>query len=321
MGIRGLSIFLKTKAPKAHRSLAWNTADFRGQRWGVDCQCLLHRAKGEGLSPITVIAALIVRLRRLGVEPIFVFDGRPPAIKADVIADRRATRQAVQKEMEEVRTEMTKTGITETERIAMQTRMDGLQRKAPMVSNGDRDAIKQLLYAAGVLFVTANGEADDVLAHQCRTGGLQAVISTDMDMLARAVPRLIVPDTADGSVMTVITLAQILTDLRLTYDQFVEACAMMGCDYSGKEWRSWAPWAAVNAAAAGSIFDISGAAILVESVAMLKGQGMSWEDMLSENQRSKWAIGSPAVEVDTLEDFCQTHGWPTDWVRFLSKSV
>jgi len=321
MGIRGLSIFLKNKAPKAHRSLAWNTTDFSGQRWGVDCQCLLHRAKGDGLSPLTVIAALLVRLRRIGVEPIFVFDGRPPATKADVIADRRATRQAVQKEMEEVRTEMTRVDITETDRIAMQTRMDSLQRKAPSVSNGDRDSIKRLLYAAGVLFVTANGEADDVLAYQCRTGGLQAVISTDMDMLARGVPRLIVPDTADGSVMTVITLTQVLTDLRLAYDQFVEACVMMGCDYSGKEWRSWAPWAAVNAAAAGSIFDISGTAVLVESVTMLKGQGVAWEDVLGDKQRSKWALGAPAVEADALAELCQSHGWPVDWLRFLSKSM
>jgi flap endonuclease-1 len=316
MGIRGLSNFLKNKVPKAHRSIAWNSVDYKGQRWGVDCQCLLHRARGEGLSPLTVIAALIMRLRRMGVEPVFVFDGRPPAAKADVIADRRVVRQAVQKEMAEVQAEIATGRLTEVEQIAAQTRIDGLQKKAPQITNGDRDEIKRFLYAAGVLFVTAQGEADDVLAFQCRAGALQAVISTDMDMLARGVPLLIVPDTNDASVMTGITLNTVLVGLGLTYEQFVDACVLMGCDYTGKDWRSWTPWVAVAAISAGTVQDISGAS---PAAAMLRGDGVAWEQVLAEGQRTKWAAGVPAVERDNLYEFCQKNAWPIDWMRVIAE--
>jgi hypothetical protein len=319
MGIRGLSIFLKNKTPKAHRSIVWTSVEYKGQRWGVDCQCLLHRARGEGLSPLTVIAALVMRLRRMGVEPVFVFDGRPPAAKADVIADRRVVRQAVQKEIEEVQAEIATGLLTEVERITAQTRIDGLQKKAPQITNGDRDEIKRFLYAAGVLYVTAMGEADDVLAFQCRAGNLQAVISTDMDMLARGVPLLIVPDTNDASVMTGITLASVLRGLGLTYDQFVEACVLMGCDYTGKDWRSWAPWVAVAAVASGAIRDISGGAMLIPAAAMLRGDRVVWEDVLTDGQRTKWAAGAPAVERENLYEFCQTKAWPVDWVRVIAE--
>lgn len=316
MGIRGLSNFLKNKVPKAHRSVAWNSGEYRGQRWGVDCQCLLHRARGDGLSPLTVIAALVFRLRRMGVEPVFVFDGRPPAAKADVIADRRVVRQAVQKEIAEVQAEIASGVLTQVEQIAAQTRIDGLQKKAPQITNGDRDEIKRFLYAAGVLFVTAQGEADDVLAFQCRAGALQAVISTDMDMLARGVPLLIVPETNDASVMSGIALSAVLTGLGLTYEQFVQACVLMGCDYTGKDWRPWAPWVAVSAVSAGTVQDISGGAA---AGAMLRGDGVAWDQILSENQRTKWAAGAPAIERDNLYALFEKHAWPIDWMRVMTE--
>lgn len=323
MGIRGLGGYLKWKVPAARRSVNW--AAYRGQRWGIDCSCLMYRARAESLSPITVMASLLVRCRRAGVTPVVIFDGRPPAVKADTIDQRKVQRVAAQKEMAEIKAELKeKAGaLTELERADKEHRCAVLQKKAPQVTHSDKDDLKKLLYAAGVLFITPNGEADDILAYLCRTGELQAVISTDMDMLARGVPLLVVPETADASVLTGISTAAVLDGLRLTYTQFVDACMLMGSDYSGKGWHSMPPAAAVDAARRGvdwGVVDVSGAVCdtMARGARLLRGEGIVWTALLGEKQLEKWAAGAPAREPDTLAALASAHGWPLDWVTVLS---
>jgi hypothetical protein len=315
MGIKGLGGFIKWKIPNARKSVTW--AGHSGERWGVDCSCLLYRARGAGLSPLTVIASLLVRLRRCGIEPVFIFDGRPPAAKADVVDQRRVFRQAAHKEMADIKVGLEAADLTAGEKSDMERRHADLQKKAPVVTGGDKDEIKKLLYGAGVQFVTASGEADDVLAFLCRTGYLQAVLSTDMDMLPRGVPLLVIPETADATVLTQIKLADVLVGLGLDYPQFVNACMLMGSDYSG----SWlGPKEAVALAKKGFAWSAVGAdpSVMEQGVALLSGTGVQWEEIVSEKQRAKWDLGRPPCEAETLTAFATSNGWPTDWVRVLT---
>lgn len=297
-------------------------------KWGVDIQCLLCRARAGGLSPLTVMASLIVRLRRAGIEPVVVFDGKPPAAKTEVTSERRTQRQAAQTEMSEIKADIEakeQSGqMNETLRAKMMTRVDELQRKAPIISHGEKDEIKQFLYASGVQSLTASGEADDVLAYLARTGAIQAVISTDMDMLARGVQRLVVPETNDATTMTEMSLPAVLTSLGLTYAQFVDACVLMGSDYTGRSWRSIEPRMAVDAARRGVVWtamDVSGGVCdaLSMAAAMLRGDGVVWDALLNERQRAKWTAGRPAVEVEALTSFHAKAGWPADWLLVLGR--
>ena len=320
MGVRGLGGFIRWKLPHVRKTLDWRK--HTGKRWGVDCSCLLYRARGVSLSPVSVIASLIVRLRRSNIEPVFVFDGRTPTVKGDVVDQRRVVRQAAQREMAEIKVDLAEGGLTEIQKAEMDRRHADLQKKAPVVTSGDKDDVKTFLHAAGVLFVTAAGEADDVLAYLCRDGTLQGVVSTDMDMLARGVPYLIVPETNDASVLTEICLGDVLSGIGLQYTQFVDACMLMGSDYSGKGWRSMEPKAAIEMARSGvqwAEIDISGSvcSVMERGVALLLGSGIQWEDIIGERQRAKWLLGQPTREPDTIATLAKSHGWPVDWVPVL----
>ena len=285
----------------------------------------MYRARAENLSPSTVMASLLVRCRRAGVTPVVIFDGRPPAVKADTLDQRKVQRVAAQKEMADIKAELKEGAavLTELQRADKEHRCTVLQKKAPQVTHNDKDELKKFLYAAGVLFITPNGEADDALAYLCRTGEIDAVVSTDMDMLARGVPLLVVPETADASVLTVITTATVLDGLRLTYTQFVDACMLMGSDYSGKGWHSMPPAAAVDAARRGvvwSAIDVSGTVCdtMERGARLLRGEGVMWTAMLGEKQVEKWAAGAPPRELDALVSIGAAHGFPQDWVTVLS---
>jgi 5'-3' exonuclease len=320
MGIRGLGGFLKWKVPSARKNIVWAT--HAGQRWAIDCSCLLYRAKGARLSAITVLASLIVRMRAAHIEPIIVFDGRTPTVKTETVEARRVVREAAHKEIAEITSVLRDTTLTEAERADREIRAQALQAKAPQVTARDRDDIKKFLYAAGVLFVTAMEEADDVLAYMARTGMISGVVSTDMDMLARGVPLLIVPETADTTVLSAISLTHVLSELRLGFDQFVHACVLMGTDYTPKGWRTMVPAAAVEVARRGIDWgglDASGGVCMAleTNVDQLMGVGVSWERLLADSQREKLAAGSPPREADNLVAICEAQGWPASWRETL----
>lgn len=309
MGIRGLSKYLRARLPLARRPFQ-PSAGF----WAIDISCILYRARGVGLHLPTVIASLIVRLRKAGGEPIFVFDGSAPTAKTAVVEKRRADRAATQKEMTALRAELTeKAEKPERERADIEVRIATLQQKAPTVSGSDRDTVKQLLYAAGVLFVTAAGEADDLLGFLDRTGIVAGVISTDMDMLARGVGRLVIPETPDCSVLVELTLSHVLSSLGLTYDHFVNACQLMGSDYTPSEWKTVDPaMAFMSVRQPGFVLD----PMLEEGAAMLRGIGVTFDTLLSEKQRARWLAGAPPAEPTTLTNIAVA-GWPRDWITVL----
>jgi hypothetical protein len=218
-------------------------------------------------------------------------------------------------------TELSGADLTSSERVDKEGQVAALQAKTPIVNRGDRDELKRFLYAAGVLFVTATGEADDLLAYLARERHISAVVSTDMDMLARGVPLLIVPDTADATVMTEIALTSVLAALRLTQSQFLDACLLMGSDYAPVRWRRYEPAVAVEAARKG-LWDISGGALIVAAAApaagLLRGDGVTLDTLLSELQRAKWDAGVPAREPETMAAMVAEAGWPLDWLGLLA---
>jgi len=298
MGIRGLSRFLKQRAPSAYTAVSPSP---KIERWGIDCSCIMYRARAASLQPATVLAGLIVKLRGLGVEPIVIFDGKPPAVKATTLEERRAHRQTIQKEIDGLDPTVDSIQIT------------SLQRQIPTVSAADKDTVKQMLYAAGVLFLNASGEADDLLAALYKKGDITAVLSTDMDMLPRGIGRLILTESADASTLTCIHLDRILRILSITYDQFVAACVLMGSDYSE---RSMNPPQALLAVSSGRTpVDIT------ESSRCLKGEGVEIASLMAPSQEEKWRAGPPSTEPEALAALAITLGWPPGWLTTLQTKL
>lgn len=333
MGVRGLGGYLKWRVPGARRPICWSV--HAGETWAIDCSCILFRARGAGLDPRTVLASLLVRMRRFGITPIVVFDGRTPVAKAAVVQQRREVRSAVQDEMRGIRESLDVSGaaMSETTKVALEQRMDVLKATAPTVTREDRDDVKRFLYAAGVLAVTAEHEADDLLAWLARQKVVSAVVSTDLDMLARGIPLLVVPESPDTTLMAEVSLAGVLGGLGLPYPQFVEACMLMGTDYTPRSCHRLAPPAAVEAAGRGIHWERFVSLEEYEQVArgirLLTGAvededsedaDALWKSLLNERQREKWTAGAPACEPEALGALRESLGWPMDWVSALTRA-
>ena len=236
MGIRGLTGWIRWAAPPAIKTPNW--ASFSEKRVGIDILGFLYKAKANKTHPITYIAHLIAKCREYNIIPVPVFDGKPPDEKRETIRQRNEVRLKNDMKRQQLTTDMENATMTAEQRDTLTKEIGALTVSSIYVTTDERDEVKRLLYAAGVIFLNANGEADNVLAYLMRRGELDAVMSNDMDLLARGVHTLLVPERmgvpGDTSGWIAYELNNILEYAGLTYLQFLEMCVLMGSDYTNK---------------------------------------------------------------------------------------
>jgi len=246
-------------------------------------------------------------MRAAKVRAIVVFDGKPPVSKSATLDERRRIREAALTEMATIRESNLHNPFT-VKRLSL------LQRRAPIVTREIRDAVKQFLYAAGILFITATGEADNLLAALDLP-----VVSNDTDMLALGVSTLILPETASYSILKAISLNGLLDALGISYTQFVDACVFMGTDHKPSAWQPLSPATAIDAVKRGLDFGIEAhvlEALEIEAAHIMERPTV--ESLLSEWQLVKWRAGAPPVEPENLNTLAATHNWPRDWSATLT---
>ena len=129
------------------------------------------------------LSGLFFRTTRLlaehAVSLVFVFDGAPPALKAEEIARRRAVKATFERE----RAEALARGDTEA-----------AYAKATMTSRLTREMVeeaRELLRLLGIPTVQAPSEGEAQAAHMARTGRVWAAASKDYDTLLFGAPRLL----------------------------------------------------------------------------------------------------------------------------------
>jgi flap endonuclease-1 len=236
MGIRGLTGWIRWAAPAALKTPVW--ASYKNKRVGIDILGFLYKAKANKTHPIAYIAHLIAKCREYNIIPVPVFDGKPPDEKRETIRQRNEVRLKNDMKRQQLTTDMENATMTAEQRDTLTKEIGALTVSSIYVTTDERDEVKRLLYAAGVIFLNANGEADNVLAYLMRRGELDAVMSNDMDLLARGVHTLLVPERmgvpGDTSGWIAYELNNILEYAGLTYLQFLEMCVLMGSDYTNK---------------------------------------------------------------------------------------
>lgn len=103
-----------------------------------------------------------------------------------------------------------------------------LTKKSITVENNDIKNLKRFLDTLKIPYITAQNEADDMMAELYKNGIIQACQSDDMDMLPKGCGNVI-QINKNGIVQFL--LKEILDSLNMTYEQFVDLCILLGSDY------------------------------------------------------------------------------------------
>jgi flap endonuclease-1 len=313
MGIRGLTGWIQWAAAKTLKPPNWHT--FKSKRIGIDILGFLYKAKAAGTHPVTYIAHLIAKCREYNIIPIPIFDGKPPDEKRDIIRIRNESRLQNMEKQKQLVTTLESTEMSMDQKMQCTKHIQSLTAASVYITTLERDEVKQMLYACGVRFLNANGEADNVLAYMAKRGELEAVMTNDMDLLTRGVPMLLVPGglgvPGDKTGWISYNLEEILKTAELIYSQFVEMCVLMGCDYTTKVKSLPYKTAYFQIKYKGYAKTLAGlrlkdTSLYEKAIRILSGYKETAEDLMTEKQWAKWTAPLTA-EISHLNLLRQTH--------------
>lgn len=168
--------------------------DLSGQRFAVDAYNTIYQFlssirqpdgtplqdfKGNVTGHLTGIFYRNCRLLENGVRPIYVFDGKPPGFKSDVLGERAERKKEAEARW---KTALEKGNVEEARKAAQQT-----SRLTPkMVGEA-----KELLSYMGIPVIEAPSEGEAQASQMVIEGSADAVASQDMDCLLFGAPLLL----------------------------------------------------------------------------------------------------------------------------------
>lgn len=311
MGVRGLTGMIRWAAPAIIKTPDWS--QFHDKKIGIDILGFLYKTKAHKVSPFIYIANFIAACKEHSITPVMIFDGKPPDEKRAALKQRTELRMSSESTLKTLESDLVSVPLTPVRRSVIESKIHLLSQNASYFTSEERDLVKQLCYACGVMSLNATGEADDVLAYLSLHSEIDAVISNDLDLLARGVETLLVPGPfalpgdSDGWIQY--SLKDICTSIGFTYEQFVEMCVLMGTDYTiGHKtlpYKSsyWAIKYRGKLSETLNTMYVTNHEPYLVAKARLMGEHYSKDTLMNEKQWEKWYSGPPTREIETLVEF------------------
>jgi len=230
MGIKGLNKFIQIYAPGAINELS--VSDLKNKTIAFDTSILIYQFviairntgydlmnnDGKITSHIHAIIMKTLSFLKKEINPIYVFDGKPPQIKMDTLKERSKNRQAAISQLKD-----------ETNFFNKEQKIK-LLKQSVVITGKQMDQCKEVLRLIGIPVIDALEEADPQCALLSKLNLVDAVASEDMDLLTFGVEKLL--KNVNASKITEISLSKILSETGLTQDKFIDLCILMGCDYA-----------------------------------------------------------------------------------------
>ena len=230
MGIKNLFKIISKKAPSSITSK--NISDYIGKYLILDANMVIYqyviaiRSRGSDLknsdgkitSHVLGVISKSLLLLKNGIVPVFVFDGKAPKIKANVLKKRKESTKKNVEKMNNCDNEKDK--------------LKYFKRSFVLTKEQVAEA-KEILGHMGIPIIEPPSEADPMCAELVKKKLAYAVISEDMDLLTFGAPRL-VRKIRSGSKKSIIeiNLSVVLKEMGLNMSQFIDMCILLGCDYS-----------------------------------------------------------------------------------------
>ncbi len=192
----------------------------------------LMDAKGNITSHLSGLFYRTINLLTSGIRPIYVFDGKPSKLKAQVINERKKKREEAKRKWDEAIAEGDYAGARKYAQAAL------------FLSKEMVDESKNLLTAMGVPNVQAASEGEAQAAFLVQQGDAWASGSQDWDSILFGSPRFVrnlnftgrrkIPRKNEFVEIQpeLIRAKQVFSELKLTREELVDVGIMLGTDFN-----------------------------------------------------------------------------------------
>ncbi len=156
------------------------------------------------------------------IEPIFVFDGKPPKEKYELLHQRKMKKQEAEQ----------KYNLLKTQPYSTIHEMEYLKSQMTRITHNDIDKVKSILISNDIKIIQAEKEADVICADMVIKNQAWACLTNDMDMFIYGCPRTIrLFDLMDQTIIFY-DLYKILFELNMNMKSFREILVLSGSDYN-----------------------------------------------------------------------------------------
>lgn len=207
--------------------------NFNGEKIAIDISIILYQViiairnsgadltnqQGYITSHILGLFNKTISLLKKNVVPIYVFDGIPPDFKKNTIDARKDIKKKAYLKYE--------SSTDPDEKIKY-------FKRTVSISQEQFNDCRELLKLMGIPYIDAPCEADSQCAYLVKKNIAQSVITEDMDILTFGSNKIYRNFSSRNKSTLKIELKKVLEKLDLTYEQFVEFCILLGCDYCDK---------------------------------------------------------------------------------------
>lgn len=265
MGIKNLNKFLRNNCPEIYEEI--HISEYSFKKVAIDISLYLCKFKTIcGDRWLSAFINLIACLRKNEVHCVFIYDtGAPPEKEAER-KERAAQRAKLEEKVYKLEEAMEKfhlsgeigqilidlykrrTNKSDPPRL-MKRKIDeidmGFVEGAVTKMRGqildikpeDFQKTKELFDILKVPYFNAPLEAETTCADLCKRGLVDAVLSEDTDVMAYAAPVFLSKINTTNGTCTRIKYPDILEQLELKSEEFLDLCIMCGCDYNKNIFR------------------------------------------------------------------------------------
>lgn len=228
MGIKYLNRFLRDNCTKKSIRKT-HLKQFANKVIVIDTSIYLYKFMSDN-ALLENMYLLISIFKNYKITPIFIFDGKPPPEKKELLSMRKIEKKDAEQKYLNMQTALIIAKEDEKKEILYE--MEQLKRKFVRVKESDVHSVKELMDSYGVHYYDSHSESDAVCAHLVNNGTAYACMSDDMDMFLYGCPIVIRHLSLMNHSVVLYETSKIFTELEMTDRHFKEIMVLSGTDYN-----------------------------------------------------------------------------------------
>ena len=233
MGIKNLNKYLLKRCSKnAIRRVP--ISDLANSTFVIDTSIYMYKYLGEN-ALIENMYLLMSIMQINNIKPVFIFDGKPPPEKKELLQMRSDLKKEAKEKYENIEKQILDASfqnILLPNRKKMLEEMEQLKVQFLRVRENHVVKVKELMDAFGVHYVPSPCEADNLCAHLSIIGNNSYCVSDDMDMFIYGPKYIIRNINLINKTVWLYDTTLILEELGLTKEEFQKILVLSGTDYN-----------------------------------------------------------------------------------------
>lgn len=231
MGIRYLNSYLRSNCKNGIQEIDIN--EMSGKSIVIDVSIYIYQFDVDD-KLIENMTRFIDILKANTIEPIFVFDGKPPAEKFDVINKRKEVRKKAIEDCATISKQLEVIDESNEEYCYLLTEYNKLKRSSVQITREKIKQVKSLIISKELVYIDSPSEADQVCAALVVWGNCWGCMSDDMDMFIYGCKYIIREINIESQKAVLYNLDTILHELNINYENFKCVCVLSGTDYQNQ---------------------------------------------------------------------------------------